>query len=253
MSKRGWKKWVAVGDNHGAMIDKGARLAFLKFVDHYKPDLKIHVGDNFDFAGLRMGISNEDSAAADDLTEDLVQGFCFLESYAPDVYLLGNHEDRLWRIRESHSNGAMRFAAAEVIERIEKQCRRTKTKLYEYHAETGVHRVADGQLAFTHGYSANMNAVKEAATHYAAPGGTIIMGHLHRVEVQTGRRQGGTHGYSIGCLADFSRMRYAKNRLATAAWENAWAFGVYKGATSITWLARRCGPHWLLPTGLEEF
>ena len=251
--KRIWRKWVAVGDNHGALIDKESRRAFLKVCDHWKPDLRGHVGDCFDFPGLRQGISNEDSAAADDLSEDLVFGFSFLEAYAPHVYLLGNHEDRLWRIRDSHSNGAMRFAAGEVIERIERHCRKRKCKLYDYHAETGVHRVADGKLAFAHGYSANQNSVKEHATHYAKTGGTIIMGHLHRVEVQTGRRQGGTWGYSIGCLADFDQMRYAKNRLATAAWENAWAFGVYKGETAITWLARRCGPHWILPTGMEEF
>jgi hypothetical protein len=48
-------------------------------------------------------------------------------------------------------------------------------------------------------------------------------------------------------------MDYAKNRLATAGWENAFAFGVWKGETANVWIARRCGPRWLLPTGVEEF
>ena len=253
MGKRNWKKWVACGDNHGALIDEQSRRAFLKFVDHWQPDLRVHVGDCFDFAGLRIGIGNEDSAAADDLRTDLLAGFSFLEAYAPHVYLVGNHEDRLWRIRETHTNGAMRYAARDGIDRLRLQCRRTKTKLIPYHAEKGIHRVANGRLAFMHGYTANQNAVKEAATHYATERGTVIMGHLHRVEVQTGKRQGGTWGYSIGCMADFSKMTYAKNRLATSAWENAWAFGVYKGETPLTWLARRCGANWILPTGMEEF
>ena len=251
--KRTWKKWVAVGDNHGAMVDDASRRAFLKFVDHWKPDLKVHIGDNFDLPGLRMGISSEDSAAADDLSEDLFAGFNFMEQFSPHVYMIGNHEDRLWRIAETHSRGVMRYAAQDVIERIKKQCRRLKIKLYEYNAETGVHRVAEGKLAFAHGYSANMNSVKQHATHFARSGGTVIMGHLHRVEVQTGQRQGGTWGYSIGCLANYSEMRYAKHRLATASWENAWAFGVWKGERVVTWLARKCGRHWILPTGLEEF
>lgn len=253
IKKRNWQKWVAVGDNHGALVDKESRRAFLKFVAHWKPDLRVHLGDCFDFAGLRSGISNEDSAAADDLRSDLIAGFSFLEAYAPNVYLIGNHEDRLWRIRDTHTRGVMRYAAGDVIDRIKLQCRRTKTKLFKYHAENGVYRVADGHLAFAHGFTANQNSVKEHATHFAKSGGTLIMGHLHRVEVQTGKRQGGTWGYCIGCLADFSQMDYAKNRLATAAWENAWAFGVYRGTTAITWLARKCGPHWILPTGMEEF
>ena len=240
---------MAVGDNHGALIDQDTKRAALKFAEQWQPDFRIHLGDCFDFPGLRAGINPAaDNIAADDLSEDLISGFTFLEKFAPDVYLLGNHEDRLWRIQESHSQGIMRYAAADVSERIRKQCNRTKTKLYRYHAETGVHREANGALAFCHGFSANQNSVKEHATHYCQAGGTVIMGHLHRVECQTGKRQGGTWGYSAGCMADISKMTYAKNRLATAGWENAWTFGVWKGETAITWLARRCGPHWLLPT-----
>ena len=54
-------------------------------------------------------------------------------------------------------------------------------------------------------------------------------------------------------MADFSKMDYAKNRLATAGWENAFAFGVYKGESVNVWIARKCGTKWLLPTGMEEF
>ncbi|NKB52565.1 MAG: hypothetical protein GKR97_10115 [Rhizobiaceae bacterium] len=251
---KAWKKFVAVGDNHGALIDKDTARAVLKFCDHWKPDARIHLGDCFDFASLRAGINpDSDGVACDDLSEDLFQGFKFLEQFRPHVYLVGNHEDRLWRIATSHTQGVMRYAARDVIDRIEKQCKRMRCKLYLYHAENGVHHEANGKLAFAHGYSANQNAVKEHATHFASEGGSVIMGHLHRVEIQTGKRKGGTHGYSAGCLANFSAMDYAKNRLATAGWENAFAFGVWKGETANVWIARKCGPRWLLPTGVEEF
>jgi hypothetical protein len=253
MANSGWKKFVAVGDNHGALGCKKTLRALIKFCDQWKPDLKIHLGDCFDFAGLRSGISSDDSAAADDLSEDFFYGFQFLTEFEPDVYLLGNHEDRLWRIAGSHSNGMMRLAANSSIEKIEAYCKKLKTKLIPYHAETGLHSEANGNLIFLHGYSANANAVKEHATHYAAMGGSVIMGHLHRVEIQTGKRQGGSHGYSAGCMADFSKMDYAKNRLATSGWENAFAFGVFKNESVNVWIARKCGTKWILPTGMEEF
>ena len=253
-----WKKWAACGDNHGALICRDSRRAFLKFLDAWKPHDLIHVGDNFDLPGLRQGISAEDSAAADDMTDDLVTGFCFLEemmSRAPNtVYLLGNHEHRLHRLINTASRGVIRLAATEIMARIEKQAKRTKTTVLPYHYEKGVHRIANGALTFTHGYSANMNSVSAHATHFGqGEGGAVIMGHLHRVESQAGKRHSGIVGHSIGCMADFSRMDYASHRLATAAWRNAWAFGVYKGAQSTVWTATRTANKWLLPTGLEEF
>lgn len=258
MAKRGWRKWAACGDNHGNLVDPKARAAFLKFLDAWKPDDLVHVGDCFDLPGLRAGIRSEDSAACDDLTDDLVAGFTFLERMfdrsAKGAYLLGNHEHRLCRIAESHSNGVMRLAAQEMLARINKQARRTKTPVKPYHHQHGVHHLADGALAFVHGYSANQASVAQHATHYGrGQGGAVIMGHLHRIEQQRGKRAAGTVGYSIGCLADFEKMSYASHRMATAAWGHAWAFGVHRGRAHTVWLATETAGKWLLPSGLEEF
>jgi hypothetical protein len=235
---------------------RDSRRALLRFIEHWKPDIRIHVGDAFDLPGLRRGVSSEDSEAFDDLESDILRGCLFLEETAPHVLLLGNHDHRLVRLRESHSKPLVRFAAQGLYERIEKQCRHTKTKILPYHYHDGVYRLADGHLSFVHGYNAGINAVSLTATHFALGSenhpSSVIMGHLHRVEKIMGKRWGGVRGYSIGCLADFSRMDYAAHRLATAGWENAFAYGVCKGPSHQVWVATKTGSKWLLPTGLEE-
>ena len=251
---RGWEKWVAFGDNHGNLVCRNSRDALLKFIKHWKPKHRIHVGDCFDFAALRRGVGVEDSEAYDDLESDLVAGFLFWEATKPTALLLGNHDARLWNVAKSSASQLKRIAANDLIKRIEKQARRTKTKLLPYHYDKGVYRLAQGRLAFVHGYTANMNSVSQQATHFGeGKGGGVVMGHLHRVEMQNGKRHAGTRGWSIGCMADFSQMAYCSHRLATAQWQNAFAFGVVKGNQFITWVATRTGDKWILPTGVEEF
>ena len=255
MRKTGWKKWIAFGDNHGILTDKDSTRALQKFIADYKPDDVIHVGDCFDLPSLRAGISRDDSAACEDLERDLFQGFQFLEKVRPTAYLLGNHEHRLWRVAESHSSGIVRMAAEGVIDRIEKHCKKHKITLVPYHYDRGVYRIADDALTFVHGYTANQNSVSQHATHFASgvKGSAVVMGHLHRLEFASGKRHSGTTAWSIGCMADFSKMDYASHRLATAAWQTAWAFGVYRGQQFTIWTAKRVGNKWLLPTGVEEF
>lgn len=255
MGKRGWKKWVAFGDNHGNLTCTETTRALVKFIGSYKPDEVIHVGDCFDLPALRSGISREDSAACDDLENDLLGGFQFLERVQPTAYLIGNHEHRLWRCATEHSNGVVRMAADSIIDRIREYCRKNRIALIPYHYDDGVHRIADGGLTFVHGYTANQHAVSQHATHFGGGtrGSTVIMGHLHRVEYASGKRHSHTHGWSIGCMADFQKMKYASHRLATAAWENAWAYGVYRGSQHTVWIAKRADGKFMLPTGVEEF
>ena len=251
--KTSWQKWVAFGDNHGWLGDRSAQDALVRFLDRWKPQHRIHVGDAFDFGALRRGISCNESQAYDDLEDDLLQGFSFLEKVRPTVLLLGNHDHRVFNTASNHANGVVRMAAREVCDRIKKTCKRYKTKLIPYHYDKGVYRLAAGRLGFVHGYTANMNSVGGHASHFGeGHGSAIIMGHLHRIEMQSGKRHSGTVGYSIGCLCDYAAMDYAAHRLATAQWKHGFAFGVVKGGAYQVWVAQKMGSQWVLPTGVEE-
>ena len=70
-------RFVAVGDNHGDMVDEESFLAVQQFIKDYKPSVRVHLGDCFDFRSLRRGVGN-DAESAESLKEDLECGIEFL-------------------------------------------------------------------------------------------------------------------------------------------------------------------------------
>lgn len=241
-----WKKFVAFGDTHGDMVHKETLQALTNFIKEWKPDFKIHIGDLFDFRSLRQGIRATESDAYDDLVSDTLKGHQILEQLQPDVLMLGNHDHRLVRVSEEHANGIIREAARTGIGRLEKTCRKTNTRIIPYHYNKGIYNLDN--IYFTHGYTANQRSVSQHAEYYG--GGvdsSVIMGHIHRVEVAPGRSRNRATGYSIGCMCNFDKMTYAAHRLATSMWEHAWAYGVTSKKGHSIWLARKTGKEWLIP------
>ena len=49
-------RFVAFGDNHGDMADHEATDALCEFIKDYKPTVRVHLGDCFDFRSLRRGV-----------------------------------------------------------------------------------------------------------------------------------------------------------------------------------------------------
>ena len=86
-------RFVAFGDNHGDMADDNAVEALVEFIKDYKPTVRVHLGDCFDFRSLRRGVGN-DAEGAESLIADIEAGEDFLERTKPTVYLMGNHEHR---------------------------------------------------------------------------------------------------------------------------------------------------------------
>jgi len=249
---KGFKKFVAFGDTHGDMNHESSVESLCKFIDHYKPDIKIHIGDLFDFRALRQGIRACESDAYDDLQRDTLRGYQILEKTKPDILLLGNHDHRLVRVAEEHSNGIIRGAAQEGVAKLEKFCRKNKIRIFPYHYEKGVFALTDS-LLFVHGYTASVRAVSEHAQHYGTGiNSSVVMGHLHRIERQSGKKLGRATGYSIGCMCNYESMTYAQHRLATSQWAHGFAYGVFNSKTHRVWQAEKTGSKWILPTGIEE-
>ena len=87
------KRFVAVADSHGDMIDEESEKAVLAFISDFKPSVRVHLGDAFDFRCLRRGASDEEKA--DSLEDDWQMGTDFLRKFyeggKENAYLRGNH------------------------------------------------------------------------------------------------------------------------------------------------------------------
>jgi hypothetical protein len=97
-----------------------------------------------------------------------------------------------------------------------------------------------------HGYMYSEQAVRD---HAEMVGRSVIIGHLHRVEVRPARMLAWAKGYSIGWLGAEDSAAYAKARRATCAWSNGFAFGEYQagGSTCVQIVERPKGGEWRLP------
>ena len=115
------KRILALGCSHGVYADPVAVAAVLKFRDAFKPSVVVHLGDAIDVTALRSGARG----TADEgkrLEPDVDQGITFLQQLRPTVYLWGNHEDRLWRLRD-HPNAIVSYAAIQIANALNETCR----------------------------------------------------------------------------------------------------------------------------------
>jgi hypothetical protein len=219
------KKWVFVADNHGNLIHRPTAKKFLQFVEDYKPSIRVHGGDCFDFANLRRGADPKEEG--DDVEPDLTAGYLFLDQFRPTSFIAGNHEHRLWRMTEDSRGFVRKFARDGVAYMMSYlssiQC--------EFIGPYNIHNVLKfGDVTLLHGFTANLNAPAEHAAVY----GDCVMGHLHRNEQKRARRIGGATGTCIGGLGDFDLMTYASQRLATHMWGRGWAYGTHNTKTGET-------------------
>ena len=233
------KRWVAVFDNHGDMIDREAEAKFFGFVDEFKPDIRIHGGDAFDFRNLRRGVS--EAERVDSMEADVDAGLSFLKRFSPDVWLLGNHDDRVPQQIRDGSDGNLRQLCSMLWDRIEDAT--PNTRKLPYDAEKGIYRLGD--LSIMHGYQHGAFVAKAAAEHAAS---SALMGHVHSSS-QIPLMNAGRHvGYTSGCLARLD-MHYASRWRARLRWNHGWAWGYTDGVHTSVFLAEKRNGHWNTITG----
>lgn len=243
MSK--FSPFVAIGDNHGDLIDGPDCKAFLDFCADFKPKKRVHLGDNWDFRNIRKGVDPEEEL--DDPEPDLIAGYLFLERYKPTAFLCGNHDHRIFRM-VNDTRGIVRKYARDGANQILSTLKAMQCQFFPYDIEGGIYRVGD--WAFAHGYSAGINATREHASTY----GNIVIGHLHRNEIAATRRSDKAIGICAAGIGRHKEMTYARHRLATLAWSPGFVFGVENERTgkATAWLATKTGTQWLLPTNLKQ-
>lgn len=235
-------KFVAVGDNHGDMVDKDVAKEFYTFLKWFsKGNDKVevvHLGDNFDFRSIRRGAGRKEEDES--LVADVKAGKDFISRVQPTIFLNGNHDDRLDQIINGSTSGMMVDYCIDLKHDIYNHLKSNGCKkIYDYHAEAGVHSL--NKVKFVHGYTCGTRAVEEHAIHYADKGGAVIMGHLHSIQQTNAKKHGGAVGFSGGCVCLKGAMDYAKNRLATSKWGSGWTYGFVQGNDWKVWQAHRVG------------
>jgi hypothetical protein len=253
-----YERFVAVFDNHGDMQDHHAVDAFWDFMAHWKPTRKFHGGDAMDLRCLRRGASEEERA--DGVSLDITMGMDFVKRLDPEVWTIGNHDDRLWQAagydidadgktfdsaeRKGDRHGMVQTLAHEYIQRIGDIL--PNTRLYPYHKRLGVHRV--GHLKVLHGYNGGMYAARKACQVY----GSCLMGHVHSIQHFSEPTIDGRMGRACGALCRLD-MEYNRAQINTLNQSHGWAYGLLWADGSYTvWQAEnKCGT-WVYPSELRH-
>lgn len=237
---RRWKRALICGCSHGDMIDPEAESAVLSLRDRWKPDFVCHLGDAYDTAAFRSGAKG----GTDDGTPigpDMDAGTKFLRALRPNVFLLGNHEDRLWRMR-THPSAIVAECASLMVRHIEKECRRLKCQMIEYGGWFNRYRLANYELM--HGAVFN----EMAARDHAESVGNVIFAHTHRAAMAKGRRIDEPTGICVGTLTKKENMDYAKTRRATLGWSQGVVIAEFTEEEMVPWLLERPkSGEWRLP------
>jgi len=238
-----WTKFLAVGCSHGSHISQTAREAVISFKKRYAPTEVIHLGDAIDCTSLRGGAIKDPTSGdySSDLADDFEAGIGFLKELEPTIYLLGNHEHRLYSLLSS-SSAVISFCAEKGVEEIEKATKKMHCRVFPYDIEKGI--VVLGKTAFLHGYAHSENAVRDSVESLGMP---VVMAHLHRPEVQRGRVLNSPVGICSGTIADIGAMSYARQRRATLRWGHGFVWGEYSSKGCVSWLATPTAGEWRLP------
>ena len=240
-----WERWVAIGDNHGEFVHKADADVFFNWLDYYKPHVRIHLGDNFDFTCLRLMKSAEESDRAHDLVIDTLAGKEFLERYRPHVYMLGNHEARLIKACRTW-DGIKRSLALQLNQQLDEFYASLNIRVLPYHYRDGVFELGDHR--FLHGNRCGVNAVRMLGLVYR----NMTMGHLHTIECHTIEGLDHAVASTCGCMCDYDRLNYAQERTATSKWQRGWEFGLHNTKTgrTVRCQAARVDGHWIIPNDI---
>lgn len=228
------KKFLVCSDNHGDMQDDRTVEAFFAFKKDFKPDIRCHLGDNWDFRNLRRGASDDEKAGS--LMDDWDAGMQFLERLfegnGENHFLLGNHDDRLWQYSRS-STGLLRDYANDAIKRVEQKAKMLRARLYPYDSALGICKI--GHLSMIHGYHAGVGAARAHANVY----GNVLFGHVHTQESAPVASLEPAEARSIGCMCKRD-MDYINAKTGKLKWANGWAWGyVWPDGTYQLYLTRK--------------
>jgi hypothetical protein len=213
--------FVAASDLHGDRQDRTSRILFDRFVQDFKPKRRFFLGDIFDFRALRSGADEDEKRHS--MKDDFDAGMDFLESFRPNVVLLGNHDIRLWRTVEVdglRKSGPLTDFATILIERFDRFVAKTNTLVLPYDKRRGVY--SESGLRMVHGFD------RMAASTMATTYGNVIYGHGHAIETATAPSITEKTARQIGALTRLD-LDYNRSQTRTLKQANGFAYGAFFG------------------------
>jgi hypothetical protein len=237
-----YKRFMAVFDIHGDQSDPDAMKAMFEFKESvWKPHEVINGGDNWNFAALRKGASEDEREAS--IQQDYNSGMEIMKRLRPTYFLRGNHDERLWDLA-AHGKGVLRDFAIMGINEISNEIKKLGCLMLPYDVRDGVLRYAKN-LSIAHGYKHNEHSAKSMAGSF----GNIIYGHVHAFSSCRFDSLDERIGQAVGCLCSLD-MDFERSRTAKLKKEHGWVYGVKNTKTGNAhyWLARKFDGRWLLPT-----
>ena len=247
MSK-GAQRFIVVSDNHGDMADAASVGALWSFMKEWKPEIRAHAGDAYDFRNLRRGASDEEKAAS--LADDWEAGNDFLRRFfdggASNHFLRGNHDERIYDFA-GNATGVIRDYANDGIKQLEATVKKCRAKMLPYDSDLGVLNL--GKLSVLHGFHAGVGACRLHAAIY----GNAIFGHVHTIETASVASREPAEARSIGCLCKRD-MDYVNKKTGKLRWAQGWAYGLlFPDGTYQLFQTRNIGGQFYAATEIKTF
>lgn len=211
---------MAIGCSHGSLADPDAIAKVLAFKEAYRPEVRIHLGDVYDFAAFRSGAPGTKDEAMQ-LGPDIENGCSLIEKYEPTHVLIGNHDERVFRLSDHH-NAIVALAASHARNEFLEAINRVSAHLVD-HYDINRSWIQFGDTKFLHGFMYNEMALRDHAEHF----GRCVIAHKHTAAMAKARRSDHATCWCVGTLANIPAMDYPKTRRSTAQWSHGFTWGEY--------------------------
>lgn len=244
-------RFVVVGDTHGNEIATKASEALFDFLSDFRPHVRIHGGDLYNFAALRKKASPHEQRTA--IAPDYEAGNEFFDRYFSGgtgakqrFQLWGNHDRRIFSLAEEADEATAQHYAAKMVSEIQARVARRRVVTRPYDSRLGVLDV--GGLRVLHGYAAGIGSARKFASVYGAQFSVVVYCHTHAMDLavferypepsravgtgcmcavdqgynhaQTGKLRhevGFLYGYTQGTRAEIFQARWIDGRFTVAS------------------------------------
>jgi hypothetical protein len=239
------RRWIAIFDSHGDKIHEPTARVVQEFMRVWKPTIRIHGGDAWDFRWLRKGAVEGELREL--INDDMAAGMELMRWFKPTHFLRGNHDERLWDcLLPNRDDGKIRALASLLIDEIA-GCLPRNCRMYPYDKRTGVMEL--GHLRVIHGYHSGITAAKQAAQIY----GSVLMGHVHSVDQAPVPNLECVIGRACGCLCELD-LGYNRAQANTLKHAHGFAYGLlHADGTYHVWQASPINGLWVMPTEFREY
>jgi 3',5'-cyclic AMP phosphodiesterase CpdA len=167
------KSFLAFSCLHSPVHDKAGVNWLVAKVRRYKPDVVVNLGDTLDvqslskFAKSNLTELKHEYDEANKILERVVEA----SPGAKHVWMMGNHEERLWREEQRHLSSLLDFRKHMPV------CQHWQTFDYRFDASC-TYKL--GQVTFAHGFHTSDTACKSEAVMLGVENGLYVHGHTHR-------------------------------------------------------------------------